>query len=74
MEDDGDAKFVLLEDCGHAIEADALGQSFENALSSGSIKYLECPKCKTHIRNCQRYQLCIKGIQHNVDAIKKIIL
>jgi len=25
MEDDPDARFVLLEDCGHAIEADALG-------------------------------------------------
>jgi len=56
MEDDPEARFVILEDCGHAIESDALEQCFKNGLSAeGSIKYIECPKCKTLIRNCLRF-------------------
>ena len=56
MEDDPEARFVVLEDCEHAIEAEGLEHYFKDKLSAdGSVKYVGCPKCNQLIRNCPRH-------------------
>ena len=71
MEDDPDSQFVLLEDCGHCIEASALqGWIDTNSKGDGQIKYHECPKCKAQIKNCPRMQESIKITTRKVNKIK----
>ncbi|XP_071440457.1 NFX1-type zinc finger-containing protein 1 isoform X2 [Hetaerina americana] len=52
-DDDENARFVILPDCGHTFESTGL----EKWLSMGQkmVKMLECPMCKTPIQQAYRY-------------------
>ena len=75
-EDEPDAIFVKL-DCVHNIESTSLDRLFklrqENEREVELKKY-ECPKCKSIINNCMRYQDQIKKINSQFKKAKNIML
>ncbi|KAK9882471.1 hypothetical protein WA026_021505 [Henosepilachna vigintioctopunctata] len=52
-EDDEDARFVLLVDCGHVVESTGMESWLDS--DKNEIKFKTCPKCKTTICTTQRY-------------------
>ena len=71
-EDESDARFVFLEDCGHMMESSGMDQWINSRYSqqdTNSIQLPECPKCKTPVRRNNRYSAYIKL---QLDAIEKI--
>ncbi|XP_071503992.1 NFX1-type zinc finger-containing protein 1-like [Diadema antillarum] len=75
-EDDDDARFVELEDCGHIIEVDALDQYMAMSQDSDdtiNIQLKGCPRCKTPIRRNVRYGNAIKKALSDVEAVKTMI-
>jgi hypothetical protein len=81
-EDEPDAMFVLLQDCGHVIESsgmdgwiesrfglNAAKQEADSNSKNNSIQLPECPKCRTPIRLNLRYSNYIK---QQLEAIEKI--
>ncbi|XP_069936734.1 NFX1-type zinc finger-containing protein 1-like [Cherax quadricarinatus] len=68
FEDDDDARFVSLEDCGHTIEV----QGLEGWLSQQTeeIGMKTCPKCRKPIYNNRRYQDIILQTYETVKAVK----
>ena len=72
-EDEDDARFVLLPDCGHIFERGGLDQwmKIENEhKTSQEIKFKECPKCKTPVKKCLRYSSAIKQYLKDIETIK----
>ena len=79
-EDEKDALFIELQDCGHIFEVKALDNWIKtDTSSSGSssssestqVQFKACPKCKTSIRKSLRYGNIIKEALSDVEAIKK---
>lgn len=76
-EDSSEARFVLLEDCKHVFEVSGLDHWMnlaQNGKDSASVKYKECPKCKTPIMKCRRYMNQINQTLNDINSIKKLIL
>ncbi|CAF4022002.1 unnamed protein product [Adineta steineri] len=77
-EDEPDACFVSLPDCGHLIEVTALDRvvfdSINNSADSTAIRFPVCPLCKTQIRQCMRYMPVINQVQDLIEQVKKKIL
>ncbi len=72
-EDEEDAQFVLLPDCGHVFEYKGLDQWMEikkEDNQSQQISFKECPKCKTPVKKCLRYSNANKQYLRDVEAIK----
>jgi hypothetical protein len=74
-EDEPDARFVQLEDCGHVIEVNALDKWMEMADQSKTgekidIQLKACPKCKTFIRRNLRYSNIIKKMLTDIESVK----
>ncbi|XP_072178732.1 NFX1-type zinc finger-containing protein 1-like [Diadema setosum] len=70
-EDDDDARFVQLEDCGHLFEVNALDAWMQTAGSeSASVQLKECPRCKAPIRNNVRYSNQIKRALADIERVK----
>lgn len=67
-EEERNARFVLLEDCGHTIEV----QGLEGWLGqdSAEIGMKTCPKCRKPIYNNRRYQNIILETYEAVKAVK----
>ena len=77
-EDEPDARFVQLEDCGHFIEVNALDTWMKMADQSKTGKKVDiqlkwCPKCKTIIRRNLRYGNVIKQMLSDIESVKKIV-
>ncbi|XP_045127074.1 NFX1-type zinc finger-containing protein 1-like [Portunus trituberculatus] len=68
-EDDPEARFVWLEDCGHCIEAEGLEMWLTK--ESGEIGMKACPRCRNAIYNNKRHQHLILQAYEGVQAIKK---
>nr|XP_053646669.1 NFX1-type zinc finger-containing protein 1-like [Cherax quadricarinatus] len=68
-EDEDDARFVLLEDCGHTIEAEGLKEWL--AQDGGEIGMKQCPRCKKPIYNNRRYYGFLLKAYKDVEAVKK---
>ncbi|XP_066939877.1 NFX1-type zinc finger-containing protein 1-like [Macrobrachium rosenbergii] len=68
FEEDADARFVTLEDCGHTIEA----QGLEGWLAQGmgEIGMKSCPRCRKPIYNNRRYQKIILTTYKDVSKVK----
>ena len=66
-EDDEDARFVFLPECGHTIENQGLGYWLTNK-DDGQITSKRCPKCKAAVKFCRRFGNLIR--QHYQDVIK----
>ena len=69
-EDEKDARFIQLKDCGHLIEYTALDQYMEQK-SDEAIGFKKCPKCSTVISNPPlRYCNSIKKLKQDMNRIK----
>ena len=83
-EDEPDARFVLLEDCGHCIESSAMDYWMESRFGPdaakdtdpnnnnqlNSIELPVCPRCKTPIRRNLRYSKYVKIQMALIEQIK----
>lgn len=77
MEDDPEACFIQLEDCGHIIEHSAMDTYMgmdDNQQADNSqevvIKLKECPKCRTPIRKNLRYGTHINKRLAEIEMVK----
>ncbi|XP_041672918.1 NFX1-type zinc finger-containing protein 1 isoform X2 [Cheilinus undulatus] len=76
-EDDPEASFIQLEDCGHIIEFTAMdtymGVNNNQQTEEGEevvIKLKECPKCRTPIRKNLRYGSRINSSLAEIEKVK----
>lgn len=76
-EDEPEASFIQLEDCGHIIEHSAMDTYMEmgdnSQISEGeqvAIKLKECPKCRTPIRKNRRYGAHINRCLAEIEMVK----
>lgn len=73
-EDEPDARFIQLEDCGHVIEVNAM-DTYMDAIEDGNEILLKgCPRCKTPIRKNLRYGNAIKQTLRNIEQVKRKLL
>ena len=72
-EDEEDAMFVQLVDCGHLFHAESLDKWVEDDKSAapGAVRLPECPRCKTPIRRTQRYNSVINRHFQTVEKVKQ---
>ena len=75
-EDEEDATFVQLADCGHIIHAPSMDywvkdQSSTSGNQDQTIKLVECPQCKTPVRSTKRYNGVINRQLKHVEAVKQ---
>lgn len=77
-EDDPNARFVELADCGHLFEVEMMDQWMDQAQASDGkavdVQLKRCPKCSTPIRTSLRYGNIIKKILADFERIKVKIL
>ncbi|XP_039653022.1 NFX1-type zinc finger-containing protein 1 isoform X2 [Perca fluviatilis] len=76
-EDEPEALFIQLEDCGHIIEYTAMDQYMgmdDNQLANEgeqvAIKLKECPKCRTPIRKNLRYGSHVNRSLSEIEMVK----
>ncbi|KAL6112273.1 znfx1 [Pungitius sinensis] len=76
-EDEPEAHFIQLEDCGHLVEYTAMdhfmGMDADQAAKNGeevAIKLKECPKCKCPIRKNLRYGSHINSRLAEIEMVK----
>ncbi|TRZ20766.1 hypothetical protein HGM15179_006244 [Zosterops borbonicus] len=70
-EDDPDARFVELEDCGHVFESQGLDQHMDE--DDGVVKLKVCPLCQTPIRKNLRYGTSVKRQVEEIEQVKQKI-
>ncbi|KAK3105792.1 hypothetical protein FSP39_005821 [Pinctada imbricata] len=76
-EDEPDARFVQLVDCGHVFEVTGLDTyidglvSTEQSEATTEIVFISCPRCKTPIKRSFRYGNIIKSIKRDIEKVKK---
>ncbi|XP_046560628.1 LOW QUALITY PROTEIN: NFX1-type zinc finger-containing protein 1-like [Haliotis rubra] len=70
-EDEPDARFVELEDCGHIVEVSAMDRLMQMDPENDAIQLKTCPHCKTQIRRNTRYGSLIKKMLKDIDTVKK---
>ena len=70
-EEEEDARFIELMDCGHVFEVTALDYWMDKDGETDDIKLKECPKCKTPIRISYRYADIVKEKLADVELVKK---
>ena len=78
-EDEPDARFVELADCGHVFEVEMMDQWMDQAETTRDGKPVDvqlklCPKCRVPIRTSLRYGNIIKKILADFERIKQKIL
>ena len=78
-EDEPDARFVELADCGHVFEVQMMDQWMDQAETTPDGKPVDvqlklCPKCRVPIRTSLRYGNIIKKILADFERIKQKIL
>ncbi|XP_043397834.1 NFX1-type zinc finger-containing protein 1 [Chelonia mydas] len=72
-EDEPDARFVVLEDCGHVLEVQGLDRWMDGEPDNSQTQHVQlkvCPRCATPIQHNTRYNNVIKAIQQKIEAIK----
>lgn len=73
-EDEPDAKFIQLN-CKHSFVASGLDILLSaEAAKSKEISYPRCPKCRSPIYYCMRYQKEIKSVINKINLIKAQIM
>ncbi|XP_064586204.1 NFX1-type zinc finger-containing protein 1 isoform X1 [Zonotrichia leucophrys gambelii] len=70
-EDDPDARFVQLEDCGHVFESKGLDHYMDE--DDDVIKLKVCPQCQTPIRKNLRYGSSVKRQVEEIERVKQKI-
>ncbi|XP_075033777.1 NFX1-type zinc finger-containing protein 1 [Mixophyes fleayi] len=77
FEDENDARFVQLEDCGHIFETKGMDTHMEennNSQKETAIKLKVCPKCQTTIRKNLRYGTAINRTLDEIEKVKERII
>ncbi|NXK32780.1 ZNFX1 protein, partial [Piprites chloris] len=72
FEDDPDARFVQLEDCGHIFES----KGFDHYMDKGDddvVKLKVCPLCQKPIRKSLRYGTSVKRRVDEIEQVKQKI-
>jgi hypothetical protein len=73
-EEEEDARFVELEDCGHIIEVTALDRWMDDSVNMSDekvdVKLKVCPLCSTPIRQNLRYGQIIKSVLSTIETVK----
>uniref|UniRef100_A0A8C0EA36 Zinc finger NFX1-type containing 1 n=1 Tax=Bubo bubo TaxID=30461 RepID=A0A8C0EA36_BUBBB len=72
FEEDPDARFVQLEDCGHVFESQGLDHYMEDD-DDDVIKLKVCPLCQTPIRKNLRYGTIVKRRLDEIERVKEKI-
>ena len=77
-EDEPDARFIQLEECGHIFEVSGLDHWMDQQDNSTDSKAVEiqfkcCPICKTNVRRSLRYGNIIKQTLVDIEEVKKQI-
>lgn len=68
-------RFIYLEDCKHTIEVEGLDHWMEmKAEETQEIQTKCCPRCKTIIRSCYRYNDVIKRNFADILEVKRMLL
>ena len=72
-EDEPDARFIELRDCGHIFEVEGLDTWVEthDEGDPNEVQFKVCPKCKIPIRKSLRYSNTIKKTLADMEQIKK---
>ncbi|XP_046388077.1 NFX1-type zinc finger-containing protein 1-like isoform X2 [Ischnura elegans] len=68
-EDEENARFVVLPDCGHVFEVTGLDRWI--SMNDSTVKMLECPMCKTPIQQAYRYANSAKMRFNHVLQVKR---
>uniref|UniRef100_A0A8V1A0C1 Zinc finger NFX1-type containing 1 n=1 Tax=Gallus gallus TaxID=9031 RepID=A0A8V1A0C1_CHICK len=71
FEDDEDARFVQLEDCGHIFESQGLDRYMDE--DDDVIKLKVCPTCQTPVRKSLRYGTIVKKHLVEIEKVKEKI-
>ncbi|NWH86348.1 ZNFX1 protein, partial [Aegithalos caudatus] len=71
FEDDPDARFVQLEDCGHVFESQGLDHYMDE--DDDVIKLKVCPLCQIPIRKNLRYGTSVKRQVEKIEQVKQKI-
>ncbi|NXR63910.1 ZNFX1 protein, partial [Rhadina sibilatrix] len=71
FEDDPDARFVQLEDCGHVFESQGLDHYMDE--DDDVVKLKVCPLCQTPIRKNLRYGTNVKRQVEEIERVKQKI-
>uniref|UniRef100_A0A8C2SUE6 Zinc finger NFX1-type containing 1 n=1 Tax=Coturnix japonica TaxID=93934 RepID=A0A8C2SUE6_COTJA len=71
FEDDEDARFVQLEDCGHVFESQGLDRYMDE--DDEAIKLKVCPTCQTPVRKSLRYGTMVKKHLAEIEKVKEKI-
>ncbi|KAJ7413081.1 NFX1-type zinc finger-containing protein 1 [Willisornis vidua] len=71
FEDDPDARFVQLEDCGHIFESQGLDHYMD--VDDDVVKLKVCPLCQTPIRKNLRYGTSVKRRVAEIEQVKRQI-
>ncbi|NXI60378.1 ZNFX1 protein, partial [Chloroceryle aenea] len=71
FEEDPDARFVQLEDCGHVFESQGLDHYMDE--DDDVIKLKVCPICQTPIRKNLRYGTIVKRWLYEIEKVKEKI-
>lgn len=74
-EDEEDARFVVLEDCGHFFESCGLemhlGIMHQSTDQDREIVMLTCPQCKTPVMNTLRFMNKTRSVMKDIAQVKK---
>ncbi|PKU35329.1 hypothetical protein llap_14368 [Limosa lapponica baueri] len=71
FEEEPDARFVQLEDCGHVFESQGLDHYMDE--DDNVIKLKVCPMCQTPIRKNLRYGTIVKRRLDEIEKVKEKI-
>ncbi|NXS38068.1 ZNFX1 protein, partial [Pomatostomus ruficeps] len=71
FEDEPDARFVQLEDCGHVFESQGLDHYMDE--DDDVVKLKVCPMCQTPIRKNLRYGTSVKKRVEEIEQVKQKI-
>ncbi|NXT67826.1 ZNFX1 protein, partial [Chaetops frenatus] len=71
FEDDPDARYVQLEDCGHVFESQGLDHYMDE--DDDVVKLKVCPSCQTPIRKNLRYGTSVKRQVEEIERVKQKI-
>ena len=69
-EDEDDARFIQLVDCGHLLHAESMHTWIDKAVKENVVQLPECPKCKTPIRKTLRFNSQINEHLEKVEKVK----
>ena len=69
-EDEDDARFIQLVDCGHLLHAESIDTWVNEAVKENVVRLPECPKCRTPIRKTLRFNSQINEHLEKVEKVK----